>query len=222
MKTKNLNLLMIFTFAFFLIIAGNKTYAQCQPWQSQQQQQQQVNPNDGPKCGKGCVKGLTDDQKKQIAVLKQKMMKEVLPLKNQIAEKKAHLNTVSSGDNADISAINKTIDELFLLKAEVAKKQQIFKQDVRKLLNDEQKIEFDMHQGKGMKCGKGNDCGAGMGCKNKGNVSGCGQGGGKEGCGMGQGDGKTGCNKGADKPPCCKNKEGAEDGSQNPGCNHQK
>jgi Spy/CpxP family protein refolding chaperone len=201
MKTKNLNLLMIFTFAFFLIIAGNKTYAQCQHGQ-QQQQQQQVNPNDGPKCGKGCVKGLTDDQKKQIDVLKQKMMKEVLPLKNQIAEKKAHLNTLSSGDNVDISAINKTIDELFLLKAEVAKKQQIFRQDVRKLLNDEQKIEFDMHQGKGMKCGKGKAC--------------------EKNPGMGQGDGKTGCNKGADKPPCCKSKEGAEDGSQNPGCNHQK
>lgn len=229
MKTKNFNLLMVFAFAFFLMSASNKTYAQCQPWQPQQQQQQQVNPNDGPKCGFGFIKGLTVEQEKQIIALKQNLIKEILPLNNQISEKKAHLKTVSSGDNVDIVAVNKTIDEMYLLKAEVSKKHNTFKQDVRKLLTAEQKIMFDLHQGKGMKCGKGKGCSqnTGMDCKNKEDGSGCGHGGGKgcgmesgKGCGMGHGDGKTGCNKGSDKD-CCKNKEGAESGSQNPGCSHQ-
>lgn len=216
MKTKNLNLLMAFAVGVSLMFATPATYAQCQQQKQKEQQQvqQQVTPdNEKPGC---CgIKDLTPDQEKQMKSLKQKMMKEMLPLKNQIAEKKAHLNTISTGDNVDMTAVNKTIDELFALKAEIAKKQNQFKQDVRKLLNDEQKVMFDMHQAKGENDGNGMGCGQNSGngpACGKGADKGCGSGhnNGGAGCGMGQGQGKGGC----------KDKPGA--GTQNPGCNHQK
>lgn len=212
MKTKNLNLLMAFALGVSLMIVTPAAYAQCQQQKQKEQQQgqQQVTPdNEKPGC---CgIKDLTPDQEKQMKSLKQKMMKEMLPLKNQIAEKKAHLNTISTGDNVDMTAVNKTNDELFALKAEIVKKQNQFKQDVRKLLNDEQKLMFDMHQvkgGKGMGCGQDSDNGPACG---HGSDKGCGsvQNNGGAGCGMGQGHGKGGC----------KDKPGS--GTQNPGCNHQ-
>ncbi len=215
MKTKNLNLLMAFALGVSLMFATSATYAQCQHQKQaeQQQGQQQVTPNN-TKPGCCGIKDLTPDQEKQMKSLKQKMVKEVLPLKNQVAEKKAHLNTISTGDNVDMTAVNKTIDELYALKAEIAKKQNQFKQDVRKLLNDEQKVMFDMHQGKGNKWGKGKGCG-----HNSGNGPSCGQGAGK-GCGTGQNNGGAGCGMGQGQGKGgCKDKSGT--GTHNPGCNHQ-
>ena len=117
--------------------------------------------------------------------MKVKHIKEITPLKNELTEKKAHLKTLESAEKPDKDAINKTIDEIYLLKAEVTKKQSAFRQDVRKLLNDEQKIIFDMHQSKGM--GKCKSKGNGK-CQGMGNDPCCGQGS-NMGCGMGQGKG---------------------------------
>lgn len=245
MKTTKIKLLMAFFIASVMVFATTGTYAQCQGQKQmgQQQGQQQVTTE---KHGKGCcgIKDLTPEQEKQMEALHQKMMKELLPIKNQIAEKKAHLKTISTGDNVDLVAVNKTIDELYALKAEIEKKKQAFKQDVRKLLNDEQKLMFDMHQAKGdgmgcgqeqgMKChGKsmGKSCGMGQG------MQGCGMGQGMQGCGMGQGTGAAGCNMGQAKTGTgcsgmeqeqgagkgsCKEKAAEGTGSQTPGCCKQK
>ena len=129
------------------------------------------------------------------------MQKETLPIKNQIDEKKAHLKTVSSGDNVDVTAVNKTIDEIYSLKADMAKKREAFRQDVRKLLNDEQKLAFDLHHAK-----------FGDGEKGKGPKQNPGYGHGSgTGCGMGQGYGPG---KG-----CCGQKPDA--GQQHQNCPHQ-
>ncbi len=217
MKTKKIRLVIMFVSAFLIFSTGNFASAQCKHQQQQQQQQEQqqtVMPDNpaGPCCF-GFLKGLTPEQEKQITALQQKMMKESLPLKNQIGEKKAHLKTITSGDNVDMGAVTKTIDELYALKAELAKKHEGFKQDVRKLLNDEQKIMFDMHQAKGKhdgknKCGMGGNghgmgSGCGNGCMGQGNPKGCGMGqGNPKGCGMEQGMG-AGCGKGSGMG-CCK------------------
>ncbi len=91
---------------------------------------------------------LTDEQKSQIKKLKTANMKEMLPLKNQIAEKKAHLRTLTTADNVDMIAVNKTIDEIVSIKATMMKKHAAHKQEMRKLLNDEQRIHFDMKMSK--------------------------------------------------------------------------
>ncbi|HNW68963.1 MAG TPA: periplasmic heavy metal sensor [Bacteroidales bacterium] len=236
MKTKKMKLLAAFFIASVMVFATTATYAQCQGQKQMGQQQEQQQVTTGM-SGQGCcgIKDLTPEQEKQMKALHQKMMKEVLPIKNQIAEKKAHLKTISTGDNVDLVAVNKTIDELYALKAEIEKKKQALQQDVRKLLNDEQKLMFDMHHAKGDGMGCKQD--KGMGYHGKTQGKGCGMGQGMQGCGMGQGMGAAGCNMGQAKTGTgcsgmgqemgagkggCKEKAAEGTGAQTPGCCKQK
>lgn len=98
------------------------------------------------------IKDLTPEQNKQIAALRLNFTKESLNIKNLIAEKKAHIITLTTGDNIDMTAVNKTVDELFALKAELTKKHIGYEQEVRKLLNADQKVIFDVHNPKASRC----------------------------------------------------------------------
>ncbi len=118
---------------------------------------------------------LTDDQKGKIEKLKLPHHKEMMTLKNQLGEKKAQLRSLSTADKPDMAAINRLIDEMGAIKTTMMKKKSAFHQDVRALLTDEQRIQFDMHHP------KDDDRGQGMG-KRHGKGKGCGQGHGK-GCG---------------------------------------
>ena len=114
-----------------------------------------------PKCTKEMHKcsipNLTDDQKAQIETLKVPFMKDMGQLKNKLAEKKAHLKTVSQTDNPDMNEINKTIDEMTGLMNQMMKKKAAHEQDVRNILTDEQKVAFDKlkEHRRGMKRGFG-------------------------------------------------------------------
>ena len=184
--------------------------------------------NKGKQCQAGMCAGMDDfsyvpdltaDQKKQIQDLKLILIRETTQIKNQINEKKAHLITVSTGDKVDMNAVNQTIDELFALKASLAKRHVQYMQDVRKLLTDNQKIIFDAHRGKCMSGGEGAGCGSGGGQK-------CGKGGGQcqnsgNGCGQGQGQGcgnKAGCGHQGGGQQCCKTGEGSKCNHQGQGC----
>ena len=104
------------------------------------------------------IPGLTDDQKTQIGKLRIAHQKEMQGLRNQLAENKAHYRTLMTAEKADINAINKNIDEFTGLKATMMKKQAAHIQDIRKLLNDEQRLAFDNklgRMGKGWNNGKG-------------------------------------------------------------------
>ena len=94
-------------------------------------------------CG---IKGLSDEQKQKIEKLKTSHQKEMLQLKNQVCEKKSHLKTLETADNADLSAINKTIDEILVVKAQMMKKCAAHKQDIRKILTDDQRVKFDLKE----------------------------------------------------------------------------
>jgi len=138
--------------------------------------------------GKGMlnnIPNLTEEQTAKIEALKTPHMKEMLPLKNQMAEKKAQLTTLTTAEKADMDAINKKIDEIGTLKTQMLKKREAHKQDIRKILSEEQRLMFDMHQGnckgkgqmgegKGMRKGNGPH-GKGMGMRDgngpHGNVS---------------------------------------------------
>lgn len=192
------------------------------------QEQQQVQPD------KGCPMGdLTPDQKKQIEGLKMAFMKERMALQNQIDEKKAHLKTLSMVDEPNMAEINKTIDEIYALKADLAKKKAAHIQAVRKVLTPEQRLKFDMmHKDKdmddnccGMGKGKGKD---GMGCHQGGGQGmGCQQGGGQGmGCHQGGGQG-MGCQQGGGQSKCCQQQQGAGKSCQQQegagqGCQQQK
>jgi Spy/CpxP family protein refolding chaperone len=96
---------------------------------------------------------LTADQEKKMKEIRTRTMKDVLPMKNQLGEKRAHLKTLEQSDKPDMNDINKTIDEMTALKSGIMKKQVAAKMEVRSLLTDEQKVMFDARGSK--KMGKG-------------------------------------------------------------------
>lgn len=91
---------------------------------------------------------LTDAQKEQMKAIRIKTMKSVQPIKNQLMEKRARLNTLSSAEKADMKAINKQIDEISTLKATIQKQRAASKQEVRSILTDDQRVIFDVHKGR--------------------------------------------------------------------------
>jgi Spy/CpxP family protein refolding chaperone len=94
-----------------------------------------------------CLK-LTDEQKTKIDALRLVFIKEVTPIHNDIEVKQAMLKAASTGDAADVKKANQLIDEISQLKASIAKKKLAHKQEVRKLLTEEQKVIFDSKAGK--------------------------------------------------------------------------
>ena len=87
--------------------------------------------------------GLTEDQRKKRQSIRMKTAKDVLPLKNQLGEKKAHLRTITTVDKPDMNEINKTIDEMAALRTQIEKKKIAARMEIRGLLNDEQRLKFD-------------------------------------------------------------------------------
>ncbi len=102
------------------------------------------------------VPGLNKDQEAKIKKSKLNMEKERLPLENQKAEKAAHLKTLNADDNVDQGAIDRTIDEIALFDARIAKLENRHYQEVRSLLTDEQRVYFDSHARKRLGYGDGN------------------------------------------------------------------
>lgn len=88
---------------------------------------------------------LTEKQKEQIKQLRTEHMKAMLPLKNQLMEKKARLHTLSTGEKVDMKAINDMIEEIGAIKTKIMKEQAAHRQEVRKLLTTEQRLMFDTH-----------------------------------------------------------------------------
>jgi len=90
---------------------------------------------------------LTDAQKEEMKTIRLNTMKTIQPLKNQLMEKKAHLNTLTTAEKADQKAINKQIDEISSLEASIQKVRAGSHQEVRSILTDEQRILFDAKRG---------------------------------------------------------------------------
>ena len=97
------------------------------------------------RCGQfnHLIPNLTEEQQTKIHGLRTAHMKAMLKYKNEINEKEARLNTLQTEDNADMDKIYKVIDEIGALETEVNKNKALLRQEIRKLLNDEQKVLFD-------------------------------------------------------------------------------
>ncbi len=94
------------------------------------------------------IPNLSDEQKEKIEKFRIDHMKEMLQFKNQLAEKVAKKQTLMTADDPDINVINTIIDEIGAIKIEMMKKQAEGKLSIRNLLNDDQKVFFDMHGNK--------------------------------------------------------------------------
>lgn len=111
---------------------------------------------------------LSDDQKEKVDALRLNHQKEMLPLRNELNEKKAQLKTLETVEKADMSAINKLIDDMGMLKTKIAKLHASHRQDVRSVLTEEQRLMFDTRQGRKGR-GNGDGCGNGRGRHRGGN-----------------------------------------------------
>ncbi len=91
------------------------------------------------------IPDLTEKQKEQIKDLRTEHLKAMLPLKNQLMEKRARLHTLSTGENVNMKEINKITEEIGALKTRMMKEHAAHRQEVRKLLTEEQRVFFDAH-----------------------------------------------------------------------------
>jgi Spy/CpxP family protein refolding chaperone len=108
----------------------------------------QRHSRDSTRTRKHGISNLTADQKKKMAELRTQLKKEILPLKNQLGEKKAKMRTLETADKADLQAINALIDEIQSLHGKIQKLQASNRQEIRKMLTPEQRVDFDL---KGMR-----------------------------------------------------------------------
>lgn len=90
---------------------------------------------------------LTNDQKKQMKNIMLNTRKQVLPLQNQMREKRDHLRTLATADKTDMKAINQTIDKIGSLRTQITKDRVASVEKVRNLLTDDQRIIFDSRIG---------------------------------------------------------------------------
>lgn len=123
------------------------------------------------------IPDLTDQQKEKIKTLRTEQMKTALAAKNQMGELHARLRTLETANKVDQSAINNTIDQLGKVRTEMQKRRAEHRQQVRKLLTEEQRLVFDSRAGKrgkgkmrkGRRHGcQGNDCSRGNGRRGNG------------------------------------------------------
>jgi Spy/CpxP family protein refolding chaperone len=91
---------------------------------------------------------FTEEQKEQMKELRLETVKKVKPLKNELGELMARQQTLATADKADLKAINKNIDEMSDLKADIAKIMAAQHQQIRSLLTEEQLVKFDSMKGK--------------------------------------------------------------------------
>ncbi len=88
--------------------------------------------------------GLTDEQKDAIKEIRMEGMKQQLPLKNKKDELKARLKTEMTADQPNETEINDLIEEIGKIDIDKHKIRTKNRLEIRKLLNDEQRLVFDM------------------------------------------------------------------------------
>jgi len=107
----------------------------------------------GMKGGMACSQGmygacwkdtLKDEQRTKLAKIKLDHMKVQAPIKTKMKTIKMDLALLVTADKPDTAAINKKIDELTKLKNAKMKEKYKYIAAKRKVLNDEQRVLFDM------------------------------------------------------------------------------
>jgi len=86
---------------------------------------------------------LTEEQQEQITDLRTAYLKDIQPLKNELNINKAKLDALLTEDNPQVNEINNLIENNGKIQIEIRKKQVAHQLEIRKLLDDEQKVIFD-------------------------------------------------------------------------------
>jgi len=107
--------------------------------------QRMNNQNERPYMGQ-FIPNLSEEQQAKMDELRTKHLKEVTPLRNELNEKRARLQTLESAEKIDINAINKTIDEIAQLRANIMKKGAAHRAEVSSI-PPTTNVQFSTHAG---------------------------------------------------------------------------
>ncbi len=91
---------------------------------------------------------FSPEQQKQMTEFKLELQKEMIQLHNQLGEKKAQLKTLQQVEKPNMKSIYSKIDEISDLQNREMKLMADHQNKVRSILTDEQRVRFDMNQGK--------------------------------------------------------------------------
>ncbi|MDA3906368.1 MAG: periplasmic heavy metal sensor [Bacteroidales bacterium] len=111
---------------------------------------------------------LSEEQQTEVAKLHLALTEKNLPVRNQLGEMHAKMQSLKTGDNQDFKTISNLIDDMSKVQAQIRKNAAKHHLSVRDLLTNDQQVMFDARQGKG---GKGNR--ANKGNAKRGNKSNC-------------------------------------------------
>lgn len=97
---------------------------------------------------------LTRDQQQQVAKFKLDYKKVALPIKARIRQARIELAMLSTVDQPDQTQIDSKIEEILKLKGEKIRARVKLRTQIRNVLNEEQRIKFDLHVLKKASLGK--------------------------------------------------------------------
>lgn len=86
---------------------------------------------------------LTDEQKEAMSGLRVEYMKQMQAAKNEMAEKKARLRTLTTTEAYNQNAIDKVVDDISKLMATQMKAGIEYRQEVKTILTEEQLVKFN-------------------------------------------------------------------------------
>jgi Spy/CpxP family protein refolding chaperone len=92
------------------------------------------------------IPDMTKEQEEKMKQIHMDFRKFSLPLKNEIKIKEAQLNALRCGENPDMSAINKLVEEIGAVHVKIAKENEMNHQKIRKMLTDSQRVFFDSQE----------------------------------------------------------------------------
>jgi Spy/CpxP family protein refolding chaperone len=99
-------------------------------------------------------KSLSSEQRAKIDKMKLDFIKKQYPMKAKKKALKIELALLATADSPDMKAIDKKIDDLLALTKQMMQQKYAHKTAVRKELNDEQRVQFDIAMLKKAKHGK--------------------------------------------------------------------
>ena len=89
------------------------------------------------------ILNLSEEQRKSFKEINSKHLSQVKPIKKEMMKKKLEMQLEKMEDKIDISSVNKLIDEISDLEAELRKSEFSRNLEIRSLLNDEQEMRFE-------------------------------------------------------------------------------
>ena len=89
------------------------------------------------------ILNLTDEQRKSFREINSNHLSVTKPLKKEMMKKKLEMQLEKMEDKIDVTTVNKLIDEISDLEAEVRKTEFSRNLEIRSLLDDEQQIRLD-------------------------------------------------------------------------------